>query len=142
MGNPRRSDRQHPQPKPAHRHYADVGLPMDGAVPGSIPLRRGSIFGPVYYETSRRIGVRPDSVQVVGETLSHCGCPPVSLVWFSHGLRPRWAPREERLKGICSAQSSGVSLLNSGSWSREVEALSVIIGMDPHKRSATIEVVD
>jgi hypothetical protein len=49
-------------------------------------------------ETSSRSDVRPDSVQVLGETLPHCGCPPVSLVWLSHGLRSRRAPREERLK--------------------------------------------
>jgi hypothetical protein len=30
-------------------------------------------------ETYSRIGVRPDSVQVPGETLPHCGCPPASL---------------------------------------------------------------
>jgi hypothetical protein len=51
-----------------------------------------------YSETWRRIDVWPDSVQVLGETLPHCGCPPVSLVWLSHGLRPRRAPREERLE--------------------------------------------
>jgi hypothetical protein len=28
-----------------------------------------------YLETWLRIGVWPDSVQVPGETLSHCGCP-------------------------------------------------------------------
>jgi len=49
-------------------------------------------------KTSSRSDVRPDSVQVLGETLPHCGCPPVSLVWLSHGLRSRRAPREERLK--------------------------------------------
>jgi hypothetical protein len=42
--------------------------------------------------------VWPDSVQVLGGTLGFSGCPPVSLVWLSHGLRPRRAPREERLK--------------------------------------------
>jgi len=31
----------------------------------------------------RRIDVRPDSIQVLGETLPHCGCPPVSWVWLS-----------------------------------------------------------
>ena len=51
-----------------------------------------------YLETWRRIGVWPDSVQVLGETLSISGCPPVSLVWLSHGLRCRRAPREERLE--------------------------------------------
>ena len=49
-------------------------------------------------KTSCRIGVRPDSVQVPGETLSYGGCPPASLVWLSSGLRPRRAPREERLE--------------------------------------------
>ncbi|MEH0828302.1 MULTISPECIES: IS110 family transposase [unclassified Micromonospora] len=28
---------------------------------------------------------------MLGETLPHCGCPPVSLVWLSHGLRSRRA---------------------------------------------------
>jgi hypothetical protein len=32
-----------------------------------------------YLETWRRIDVWPDSVQVLGETLPHCGCPAVSL---------------------------------------------------------------
>jgi hypothetical protein len=49
-------------------------------------------------KTFCRTGVRPDSVQVLGETLSFCGCPPVSLVWLSHGLRSRRVPREERLE--------------------------------------------
>jgi hypothetical protein len=49
-------------------------------------------------KTSCRIGVRPDSVQVPGETLSYGGCPPASLGWLSSGLRPRRAPREERLE--------------------------------------------
>jgi hypothetical protein len=51
-----------------------------------------------YLETMRRIDVRPDSIQVLGETLSHRGCPPVSGVWLSSGLRSRRAPREERLE--------------------------------------------
>ncbi len=51
-----------------------------------------------YLETWRRAGVWPDSVQVSGETLDFRGCPPVALVWLSFGLRPRRAPREERLK--------------------------------------------
>ncbi len=51
-----------------------------------------------YLETWCRIGVRPDSVQVPGETLPHFGCPPVSLVWLSRGLRSCRAPREEWLE--------------------------------------------
>jgi hypothetical protein len=60
--------------------------------------RRAGVTASGYLETWRRIDVWPDSVQVSGETLPHCGCPPVSLVWLSHGLRPRRAPCEERLK--------------------------------------------
>jgi hypothetical protein len=56
----------------------------------------GTISG--YLETWRRAGVWPDSVQVSGETLDSCGCPPVSLVWLYFGLRSRRAPREERLE--------------------------------------------
>ena len=57
-----------------------------------------------YLETSLRIDVGPDSVQVFGETLSISGCPPVSLVWLSSGLRSCRAPREERLERglLCS----------------------------------------
>jgi hypothetical protein len=51
-----------------------------------------------YLETWRRIGVWPDSVQVLDGTLSHCGCPPALLVWLSHGMRSRRAPCEERLE--------------------------------------------
>jgi len=58
----------------------------------------GRAFHPMrLLKTSRRIGVRPDSVQVLGETLSFSGCPLDSLVWLSFGLRSRRAPREERL---------------------------------------------
>jgi len=51
-----------------------------------------------YLETWRRIDVWPDSVQVSGGTLDSCGCPPAVWVWLYFGLRPRWIPREERLK--------------------------------------------
>jgi len=50
-----------------------------------------------YLDTWHRIDVWPDSVQVLGETLSHSGCPPrfgVALNW----LATRRAPCEERLK--------------------------------------------
>lgn len=51
-----------------------------------------------YLETSPRIGVRPDSVQVSGETLARRGCPPgligVALTWHAS----RRTPREERLE--------------------------------------------
>jgi hypothetical protein len=64
---------------------------------------RRSLSG--YLETWRRIGVWPDSVQVPGGTLSHSGCPPVSLVWLSFGLRSRRAPCEERLeRGLPSSK--------------------------------------
>ena len=44
-------------------------------------------------KTSSRSDVRPDSVQVLGETLPHCGCPPVSLVWQLTGIGPSGAAR-------------------------------------------------
>ena len=40
-----------------------------------------------YLETSPRTGVRPDSVQVFGGTLSIAAAHHW-LVWLSHGLRP------------------------------------------------------
>ena len=68
-------------------------------VAGSCLSSAGSQRPPIgYLETWGRIDVWPDSVEVLGETLPHCGCPPVSLVWLSHGLRSRRVPREERLE--------------------------------------------
>jgi len=64
-------------------------------------------------ETWSRTDVRPDSVQVPGETLPHCGCPPVSLVWLSSGLRSRRAPREEWLERGLFCSSSGALLADN-----------------------------
>jgi hypothetical protein len=51
-----------------------------------------------YLDPWFRIGVRPDSVQVLDGTLSHCGRPPALLVWLYFGMRSRLAPSEERLE--------------------------------------------
>src|SRR4051794_39659258 len=45
-------------------------------------------------------------------------------------------------KGVCSARSSGALLADNPQFSQGRPPVAVIIGMDPHKRSATIEVVD
>src|SRR6266536_2507721 len=129
------SPEQTRQGTPTHRCDAEDAEIVVPKVPA------GATLGG-YLETVRRIDVRPDSVQVSGETLPHCGCPPVSLVWLSHGLRPRRTPLEERLEGVCSAQSSGALLVDRSSDQSREAPMTVIIGMDPHKSSATIEVVD
>src|SRR5215207_3466232 len=45
-------------------------------------------------------------------------------------------------KGVCSARSSGALLAVTDRLRQGGAPVGVIIGMDPHKRSATIEVVD
>src|SRR4051812_9646652 len=118
---------------PSVRH--DRAVALSAARPGGHPQRG-------YLETGRRIGVWPDSVQVLGETLSLRGCPPAGLVWLSHGVRPRRAPREERLERGLSALEVAMPSPLDITATEGSRAMGVIIGMDPHKRSATIEVVD
>src|SRR5437764_10929453 len=55
-------------------------------------------------------GLGQAPVQVLGETLPQCGCPPVLLVWLSHGLRLVGRRARSGWKGVCSAQSSGALL--------------------------------
>ena len=92
----------------------------------------------------RRIGVWPDSIQVTGGTLSFAAAHPVvgvALIWTaaSSGTVTRRGSR-----GDCPARSSTAHLaVPIGSRQDEVSAWQgVIIGVDPHKLSATIEVVD
>jgi hypothetical protein len=67
-------------------------------VPAGLDLGATNHTTSGYLETWRRIDVWPDSVQVSGETLKVRGCPPVSLVWLSIGVRSRRAPCEGRLE--------------------------------------------
>src|SRR5665647_2096327 len=76
-----------------------------------------------------------------------CGCPR-SVVWLSHGLRIPGAARAGRgSRGVCSARSSGALPARQPhrfeQWedSMVVQSERVVIGMDPHKRSVTIEVM-
>ena len=75
-----------------------------------------------------------------GSSLSF-GCPRWSR--GSHlacAGRAPWAGRGSR--GVCSARSSGALLARQSQSSGQEEQMSqVVIGMDPHKRSATIEVM-
>ncbi|MGB6455218.1 MAG: hypothetical protein WBH47_12115, partial [Streptosporangiaceae bacterium] len=76
-----------------------------------------------------------------GPSLSHR--LPALVVWLSFGLRgPGTATEgEERLKRVCPARSSGARLARPATGSSKEDGMGqVIIGMDPHKRSATIEV--
>lgn len=43
------------------------------------------LFG--YLTLVGRTGSGQTAVQVLGESLPHCGCLPVSLVWLSHDMR-------------------------------------------------------
>jgi hypothetical protein len=49
------------------------------------PERECSLSG--YSRLGGRTGSGQTLVQVLGESLAHSGCPPVSLVWLSHGMR-------------------------------------------------------
>src|SRR5262245_55263509 len=96
-----------------------------------------------YLETWRRIDVWPDSVQVSGETLDSAAahrcdwCGSTSACVLA-GHRARRGS-----KGVCSARSSGALLADNSTLSQQEAPMGrVIIGMDPHKRSATIEVLD
>ena len=66
----------------------DVAFELEGAGPDAL-MR--------LLDDSRRTGVWPDSVQVVGGS-SSCGCPPAVLVWLAIGLRPADHRDEARLK--------------------------------------------
>ena len=78
---------------------------------------------------------------------SHIGCPPAA-VWLSHGLRsPGTAGSGVAQEGIALLEAAVPSRPDHQSGSRSGgqrdEQLSerVVIGMDPHKRSVTIEVM-
>src|SRR5665647_2398851 len=93
--------------------------------------------GPVPGEArSRRPGCR-----------SLFGCPRL-VVWLSHGLRiPGTARAGRGSRGVCSARSSGAlparqpHRFEQREDSMVVQSGRVVIGMDPHKRSVTIEVM-
>src|SRR5665811_2627717 len=59
----------------------------DDRLNSPIPNRTRAHAHRGYLETSPRIGVRPDSVQVFGGTLSFAAAHRL-LVWLSFGLRP------------------------------------------------------
>src|SRR5262249_54489832 len=64
----------------------------------------------------------------------------VALIWPARARVP-WAGRGSR--GVCSARSSGALPARpaQSGFGQEEQMSEVIIGMDPHKRSATIEVM-
>jgi hypothetical protein len=63
-----------------------------------------------YLETWVQDRVRPDSVQVPGGMLPHCGCPPLSLAWLTHGLLLAGHRAGRGSKGVCPARSSNAIL--------------------------------
>ena len=71
-----------------------------------------------------------------------CGCPPrfgVALIWHAS----RWSPwRGVAQEGSAQLEVALPSSLASAGLIEEARVGQVIIGVDPHKRSATIEVVD
>src|SRR5580700_7239459 len=73
--------------------------------------------------------------------LPHCGCPSLSLAWLTHGLLLAGHRAGRGSKGVCPARSSS-ALLAGDYRARRGGIVGVIIGMDPHKRPATIEVIN
>ena len=73
---------------------------------------------------------------------SHIGCPRL-VVWLSHGLRgPGIAEQGEAQEGSARLEVALPSLLDVPSGScGEALMTGVVIGMDPHRRSVTIEVM-
>jgi len=63
-----------------------------------------------YLETWVQDRVRPDSVQVPGGMLPHCGCPSLSLAWLTHGLLLAGHRAGRGSKGVCPARSSNALL--------------------------------
>src|SRR4051794_28002331 len=71
------------------------------------------------------------------------GCPR-SVVWLSSGLRGSGiAGRGEAQEGLARLEVALPSRSTTGIWSRagRTGVNGVVIGMDPHKRSVTIEVM-
>src|SRR6266540_1091101 len=94
--------------------------------------------------TGATAGAGPGSVEVLDETLSS-RLPTGGLVWLFHGVRSRWAPLAgSGSRGVCSARRSVALLRRQPRVGRTGGSLvgRVVIGTDPHKRSATIEVRD
>jgi hypothetical protein len=93
---------------------------------------------------SFRIGVRPDSVQAFGGTLSSRLPTPAMWVWLSIGLRTRRAS----CRGVAPEGTAQLVVAMPASRSPVDPArkgqcyMKVFIGVDPHKLSVTIEVVD
>src|SRR5450759_3504697 len=74
----------HRERSSAHPHCACVVLGRSSR--SRIGLRTRTHTHRGYLDTWHRIDVWPDSVQVLGETLSHSGCPPrfgVALNWLA-----------------------------------------------------------
>src|SRR6185437_17126582 len=74
-----------------------------------------------YLETWVQDRVRPDSVQVPGGMLPHCGCPPLSLAWLSHGLLLAGHRARGGSKGVCPARSSSALLAGDSPGEPEEE---------------------
>jgi hypothetical protein len=66
---------------------------------------------------------------VLGETLLCCGCPPVSLVWLCHGLRPRRAPRGRKIDPVDAHSVAMVALRAPNLVRVEVDDDLVVMGM-------------
>ena len=93
-------------------------------------------------DDSGRTGVRPDSVQAFDGMLS-TRLPTRIWVWLSIGLRAVVRRAEAWLQRDCPALNSNARLaIPTGSNEAGGGMAKVFIGVDPHKLSATIEVVD
>src|SRR6266540_1753612 len=98
-----------------------------------------------YFLNGRTAPARPGWVEVTGGRLSlaaaHLRSWGVALIWRA-ACRSPWRGCGSR--GVCPARSSAALLadISRSLIEEEVGVARVIIGMDPHKRSATIEVID
>jgi hypothetical protein len=86
------------RPCPAAAHSPTNGLRAIGEL-GNVAAERALIG---YLETWVQDRVRPDSVQVPGVMLPHCGCPPLSLAWLTQG--PPGTVRGEARKGFAQLE--------------------------------------
>src|SRR4029453_9657380 len=95
-------------------------------------------------DDSPRTGVRPDSVQVLGGDALLAAAHPVMGVALFRSAYPPSAVSRCGSRGDCPARSSNAPLaITIGSREGRVRCMAkVFIGVDPHKLSATIEVVD
>jgi hypothetical protein len=136
-GKSRHIDQDYQGPTRRFRRSVHFVNPVDRRWPTSVSLYSS------YFLNRRTALARPGWVEVIGGR-SYSSCPPssVALLWHAARRSP-WRGRGSR--GVCPARSSNALLadVHDAAYRRGgVGVAQVIIGMDPHKRSATIEIID